>query len=187
MACSTNIPNCDCKKTPCSCEKGISTAPFCGAVTCPNPEPCAEIFSDCCVVHNGDSFTYITSGSEPPYNNKFTVYEGERLCDILQRFIAYYECTPTSVPTPYGLKTTLITSSTFTLVWTPVTGAAQYKVFYAPVSTGIFVSSPNLNTTSYTATGLTANTAYYAYVIAIDSSSNLSCASVSLIINTYSS
>jgi Fibronectin type III domain len=205
MSCST--PNCNCKKSPCGCEQGIPSAPFCGAPTCPNPEPCAETWSDCCVIHNGDSFTYIYNQKPVPANAKtpvvnevpipisdfktgFTILQGERMCDTWQRFIAYYECGYTSVPTPYGLKSNTITSTTINIGWTPVASATSYDVYIAPVSTGSFtlVGTVSANTTpNITATGLTPNTSYYMYVLAYDDNQGAySCASVSLILTTLS-
>lgn len=191
MAC--NNKNCGCQDT------GLTTPFPCSSPPCPNPEPCPETFSDCCVIHNGDSFTYVynqtlaqaenvVEGPIPVVTTGFSILQGERLCDTWQRFIAYYECGNTDTQTPYGLKSKSITSSTITIGWTPVTLVDFYQVFYAPVSTGVFVSAgivtPSSNPT-ITISGLTANTNYYVYVRATYQDIN-SCNSVSLILTTLS-
>jgi hypothetical protein len=187
MSCST--PNCNCKKTPCGCEQGIPSAPFCGAPTCPNPEPCAETWSDCCVIHNGDSFAWVPD--EPNIASfPFSILKGERMCDTWQRFLAYYNCGDDPNTVPYGLKSTNITSTSLTIVWTPVTAVTVtvYEVYIAPVSTGIFVSAgttPPSTTPTFTATGLTPNTSYYIKVIA-GNPPDKRCSSVSLILTTLS-
>ena len=201
MACSTNTSNCNCKKTPCGCEQGINAAPPCatGAPDCPNPEPCAETFSDCCIIHNGDSFTYlfprgpavaqaaggaIDLGPGPIVEAApFTILQGERLCDTWQKFIAYYEC---GKGAPYGLKSKVITSTTINVAWTPLDGVDNYQVFYSPVSsiswTSAGIVTPN-TTPNLTITGLTPNTTYYVNVV--PTTANVAgCPSVSLILTT---
>lgn len=184
MFCST--PNCNCKTTPCGCEQGIPSAPFCGNVTCPNPEPCSETWSDCCVIHNGDSFTWVPDVILEE-TVQFNVLQGERLCDTLQRFIAFYNCNTDPATVPYGLKSTNITSTTLTIAWTPITAAlTAYEIFITPVSTGTFVSAgtvPPSTTPSFTITGLTANTSYYVKVRA-NNGADVRCSSVSLILTT---
>jgi hypothetical protein len=190
MSCSPSNPNCNCKKVPCGCESSISVAPPCsvGTAACPNPEPCAETWSDCCVIHNGDSFAYVTPGE--PSVPGFVVYQGERFCDTLQRFMSYYECGSSSlVPTPYGLKSNVITSTTINISWTALSNVASYKVYIAPLTTLTFTLLGNVtaNTTpNITATGLIPNRSYYIYVVAVDGSDNTSCPSVSLILTTKS-
>ena len=190
MSCST--PNCNCKKTPCGCEQGIPSAPFCGAPTCPNPEPCAETWRDCCVIHNGDSFAYVVPEAITP-GPQFTILQGERMCDTWQRFIAYYFCGEDNT-TVYGLKSTNITSTSLTVAWTPLPSINQlqyYNVYYCPVSASplTFVSAgtvPYNNTTpSLTITGLTPNTSYYVNVVVTDGVDK-ACSSVSLILTTLS-
>ena len=201
MSCSATTPNCNCKKTPCGCENAISVAPPCsvGTNACPNPEPCAETWSDCCVVHNGDTFTYISAdqtvpadanaeGPIPvPVRTGFTTFQGERWCDTWQRFIVYYECRGDSL-TPYGLKSNTITTTTINISWYAVTNATDYEIWVAPVSTSVFSLAGSIvaNTTpNYTITGLSPNTSYYVYVRTYDANGDIySCASVSLILTT---
>jgi hypothetical protein len=182
MACTTNTSNCNCKKVPCGCEQGIHAAPPCatGTPACPNPEPCAETWSDCCVIHNGDSFSYVDKVVP------FVVNQGERLCDILQRYFSYVECPPTATATPYGLKSKVVTATTINIGWTPLALADTYEVFYTPASVIAFVSAgivPQNTSPNLTITGLSPNTTYYVKVIARYNSIN-SCSSVSLIIKT---
>jgi len=185
----------------CGCNDSVlHLPPNCTAPPCPNPEPCPETFSDCCIIHNGDSFTYVYNQVPVPANAEtpvvngpsistgFTILQGERLCDTWQRFIAYYECGYTGLPTPYGLKSNTITSTTINISWTPVASATEYRVYISPVSSISFtlVGTVTANTTpNITATGLTSNTSYYMYVTAYDSVNEItSCASVSLILTT---
>ena len=199
---TTNCSKCDCAKAQCGCDdRGLTTNPPCatGTPACPNPEPCAETWSDCCVIHNGDSFTYLF----PPAPNVaeaaggaidlglgpivektgFTILQGERMCDTWQRFIAYYEC---GTGAPYGLKSKVITSTTINVAWTPLDGVDSYEVFYSLVSPISWTSAGIVmqNTTpNLTITGLTPNTTYYVNVIA--TTANVAgCASVSLILTT---
>lgn len=212
MACSTNTSNCNCKKVPCGCEQGINAAPPCatGAPSCPNPEPCAETFSDCCIIHNGDSFTYVQNLTAvpaqeavdpgpiidgPKVNTGFTILQGERLCDTWQRFISFYYCQnsiSSNLEIPYGLKSKAITSTSITIGWTPTTSATSYDVYYTGASSGIFINAGNVlqNTNpSFTITGLSADKTYYVYVVANYTSGDFgetSCPSVSLILTTLS-
>lgn len=203
---TTNCSKCDCAKAQCGCDdRGLTTNPPCatGTPACPNPEPCAETWSDCCVIHNGDSFTYLNPGEIAiPLNEKvnavndvkqplpekagFAIFQGERLCDTWQRFIAYYECGFTGVETPYGLKSKSITSTTLTIGWTPTELGEAYQVFIAPASTATFTYVDTVNQSTnpqITITGLTPNTTYFVCVKAI-ADRVLSCASVSLILTT---
>jgi len=65
-----------CKTKKCGClDTGLTTQPPCIHDTpeCPNPDPCSETFSDCCVVHDGDGIADLN------------IQTGDRLCDILQK------------------------------------------------------------------------------------------------------
>lgn len=173
MAC--NNKNCGCQDT------GLTTPAPCSAPSCPNPEPCAETFSDCCIIHNGDSYVYIGKGGEPG----FTVLQGERLCDIWQRFIAFDACPGDA---PYGLKSKLITSTTINVAWTPLPSAVSYDVYISEISPIAFTNVGTVlqNTTpNFTITGLTPATSYYVNVT-FDNGVEESCASVSLILTTLS-
>jgi hypothetical protein len=184
----TNCSKCDCAKSQCGCDdRGLTTNPPCttGTPTCPNPEPCAETWSDCCVIHNGDSITYNNEGPDKPLG--FTILQGERMCDTWQKLIAYFTCRGDVSQIIYGLKSTNITSTTITIAWTPLTvNINNYVVQMAPVSTGVFVNVSTVSQStspSLTITGLTPNTSYYIRVAPIIGGLE-KCPSVSLIITT---
>lgn len=67
----------DCKsKMPCGCDDHpLGTPPPCeiGTTVCPDPEPCSETFSDCCIIHDGDGIADLN------------IQTGDRFCDILQK------------------------------------------------------------------------------------------------------
>lgn len=65
-----------CKTKKCGCiDTGLITQPPCAHDTpaCPNPDPCPETISDCCVVHNGDGIA------------ELNIQTGDRVCDIWQK------------------------------------------------------------------------------------------------------
>jgi len=185
MAC--NNKNCGCKDT------GMTTPFPCYTPPCPNPEPCAETWSDCCVIHNGDSFAYVQYIETVNPGPRFTILEGERLCDTWQRFIAFSFC-GLDAKIVYGLKHTNITTTSLTIAWTPLTGLTSseyYEVFYSPVTTPLaFISAgtvPYNNTTpSLSINGLTPNTTYYVNIV-VDGGTGTPCPSVSLILTTLPS
>lgn len=181
----------NCQNNNCGCkDAGLTTPAPCYAPTCPNPEPCAETWSDCCTIHNGDAFAYVLTGEVLNPGPQFTVYQGERLCDTWQRFISYYFC-ETQDNIVYGLKSKNITSTSLTIAWTPLTLANtdEYEVFYCPVSASplTFISAGtvayNNTTPNLTITGLAPNTSYYVYVV-VNKPATFPCPSVSLILTT---
>ena len=76
--------------------------------------------------------------------------------------------------TPTGLLATVASSSSITLTWTAVSGATSYDIYRSSSSTGTFSrlgSEPTVGAvTTYTDTGLSANTAYFYKISAINSS-----------------
>lgn len=65
-----------CKTKKCGCiDTGLTTPTPCAhdTIECPVPDPCAETFSDCCVVHNGDGIA------------ELNIQTGDRICDIWQK------------------------------------------------------------------------------------------------------
>jgi Fibronectin type III domain len=187
MATCKNCGNTCGSQGKCGCNDTVlHLPPNCNPPACPNPEPCPETFSDCCIIHNGDSFTWLLDEPTtvaPP----FFILQGERLCDTWQRFLAYYNCGEDPATVPYGLKSTSITASTITVAWTPVTApVVSYIVKIAPVATEIFTVAGTVTPStspSLTITGLTANTSYYVKVIA-NNPPDKRCESVSLILTT---
>lgn len=189
MATCKNCGNTCGSQGKCGCNDSVlHLPPNCNPPNCPNPEPCPETFSDCCTIHNGDSFAYVQTVEVPQPGPQFTVYQGERLCDTWQRFISYYFC-QTQNNIVYGLKSQSITSTTLTIGWTPLvlTSADSYEVFYSPVNSLSFVSAGtvayNSSSPSLTITGLTPNTSYYVYVL-VNKFEEFTCPSVSLILTT---
>jgi fibronectin type 3 domain-containing protein len=81
--------------------------------------------------------------------------------------------TPTPPPAPTNLAATAASSSQINLSWTGSSGATSYSVFRS--TTSGFTPSPSnqvasgVTSTSYSNTGLAANTTYYYYVKACDS------------------
>ncbi|HZG75124.1 MAG TPA: fibronectin type III domain-containing protein [Paenibacillus sp.] len=91
------------------------------------------------------------------------------------------DSTPPSVPT--SLSATARTDTTITLGWTASTddaAVAGYDVYIG----GAKANATLVAGTSYTATGLSANTQYSIYVIAVDTSNNASAASASINVRT---
>lgn len=66
----------NCKTKKCGClDVGLTTPSPCphDQYECPNPEPCAETFSDCCIIHDGDGIADLN------------IQTGDRVCDIWQK------------------------------------------------------------------------------------------------------
>jgi alpha-amylase len=75
--------------------------------------------------------------------------------------------------TPTELTATASSSSAITLVWSPSIGAASYIVYRSTSSSGPFTTSVGTPTTnSFSDIGLTASTAYYYEVAAVNSAGN---------------
>ena len=89
-----------------------------------------------------------------------------------------YEVAPAA---PAGVTATAQSISSIRVSWNPVPGATSYKVYYGTNSSSITIlASSTVTGTSYTHTGLEANTTYYFRVVAVngagdsDSSSSVS-------------
>ena len=77
---------------------------------------------------------------------------------------------PESIPsTPTGVWAEVASSSSIQVGWSSVTGATGYKVYRSTSSSGTYSKVGDATTTSYTDTGLTANTTYYYKVSATNS------------------
>jgi len=72
--------------------------------------------------------------------------------------------------TPTGVTLTAITSSSITVSWSLVSGAIGYNIYRSASSSGTYTQIGTVTTTSYTNTGLSANTTYYYKVSAYISS-----------------
>jgi Fibronectin type III domain len=68
--------------------------------------------------------------------------------------------TPTAPGTPTGLTIGTVTSSTIGMNWTADSGATSYNVLMQTGGTGSYVNVGTPTTNSFTATGLSASTAY---------------------------
>jgi len=78
--------------------------------------------------------------------------------------------TSISIPaTPTGLSASAASSSSITVSWSAVTGATGYKIYRSSSSYDTYSSVGDVTTTSFTDTGLSANTTYYYKVSAYDS------------------
>lgn len=172
-----------CKRKPCGCEDhGLHTPTPCEHDTfqCSNPDPCPETFSDCCVVHNGDSIVDIG------------VNQGDRLCDILQKislFLTSPGCvTPGSLcQSPLSLHSTVVTGTTIAVAWTTMGSPSALQVEYKLASASTWTLNPALGptATSDIVAGLALNTDYYIRVKATCISGT--CYSVTINVKTKTS
>lgn len=174
----------------CGCNDSVLHIPItCPAPQCTNYNDCPETFSDCCVIHNGDSYTFLNPQSVD--SPEFTVYQNEKLCDTLQRLLIYTFCSNNPLAPAYGLKSNVITTTTINVSWYSLLNAVSYKVYIAPVPimsvppTFTLAGTVLANTTpNFTFTGLLPNTSYYVYVVTVYADDEESCPSVSLILTT---
>lgn len=74
------------------------------------------------------------------------------------------------LPTPTGLKATTISSTSIKIQFNAVTGAQNYKLYWCTNNTS-FTLLNSVSSTSFTHTGLTANTTYYYKVTAVNGDS----------------
>jgi fibronectin type 3 domain-containing protein len=81
-------------------------------------------------------------------------------------------CSATTSAPPQPLKPTAegVSSTTIKISWTPVTGAAQYKVYRCSTPGGDYKYVATTGESSYTDTGLTPRSTYYYRIAAVDSS-----------------
>ena len=158
---------CKCEPKYCGCaDKAIPTGPFCGSLSCPDPEPCAETFSAHCIVYTGNSIP------------ELGIMKGDRVDDIIQRLVTYLlnpDCVaPFSDFNNQVANTCLavvdlhvqsISTTQAVLGWTSPAYATSYDVSYGVVPdvgdpiVWITTSTPVIN--SFTISGLTSNTSYY--------------------------
>jgi len=175
----------NCKNKNCGClDKGLTTGTPCGSTfACPDPDQCPETFSDCCVVHTGDSIV------------ELGINKNERLCDILQRMILYIT-NPGCVlnageegacSSPIGLHSITVTTSTISVGWVQVPGAVNgYQVEYKAESAMAWFINPAIAQSATpidTIGGLLPDTNYYIRVRPICEEAS-SCYSVTIIVKT---
>ena len=77
--------------------------------------------------------------------------------------------TTTKPGAPTGVTATALSSSSISVTWNAVSGADSYKVYYEKGSSDDKILAGTANGTSYTHTGLDANTTYYYYIKAVNS------------------
>lgn len=166
---------CKCEAKYCGCaDKAQPVAPPCeqGTADCPDPEPCGETFSAECIVWTGDDIP------------QFGIKKGDRLDDIIQRFILW-QLSPNCI-NPYnntfpsdplstcvavtGLRTDWISQSQVKLLWTSVIQANSYTVQYSTdaVTWLSIITPPSTYTTTanfFTVSNLTPDTNYYFRII----------------------
>jgi len=172
---------CGCKGKPCGCEDhALTTNTPCAQDTpeCPNPDPCPETFSDCCIVHANDTILDLD------------IKQGDRLCDILQKFTLLFTNPGCILPgspcmSVLGLISTLITSTTVKLKWAPSSTAISYIVEYKPATSMSWTLNPPVapsTTPVDTIGGLTPNTDYDIRVASICNTGT--CYSVTIRVKT---
>jgi len=154
------MSNCKkCKKKDCGCkDQGLTTPQPCPAdqINCPTPEPCSETFSDCCVIHDGDSIT------------EFNIEKGDSMCVILQKIILNVTAPGCVNPTlgcqsPLGVHSTATTPNSISIAWNLVGGTPTgLFVESRPTGTVLWAIGPTLPDTDITFVipGLQPNTEY---------------------------
>jgi fibronectin type 3 domain-containing protein len=91
-------------------------------------------------------------------------------------------------PVPTGVSATAQSSSSISVSWNAVSGAISYKVYYRIGTYGALTQADLATTaTSYTHTGLQANTTYWYYITALNSTRNESGYSSAVSATTSSS
>lgn len=172
----------NCKNKNCGCnDLALTTsAPCsCNVVTCPTPDICTETWSDCCIIHTGDTIADLG------------IYKGDRLCDILQKLtlmITNPDCIMpgTECGSPIGFKSTTIAGTTIGLFWETVPAATGYIVEYRQLTTPTWTILSPVTTNTVTISGLTVNTEYYVRVKTQCEALPATCYSVTLLLKTKS-
>lgn len=171
----------DCKTKKCGClDTGLTTPTPCAhdTLACPNPDPCSETFSDCCVRHSGDTIVDIN------------ILKGEPLCVTLQKLALLITNPGCILPgatcqSTVNFHSTSISSSTINLAWDAVTVATSYTVEYREISALSWLLNPSVAILAYPVDivgGLLPSTSYYLRVNTICASGT--CYSVTLLITT---
>lgn len=173
-----------CKTKGCGCEDvGLTTPTPCihDTFECPNPDPCPETFSACCVIFNKDSIV------DTGFN------QGDSLCLILQK-ISLWLTNPTCMnpnatcKSPLGLYSTTVSPTTIKVVWSPNGLPTNYQVEYKKAVDLAWSILPILPNTTFTENigGLAPNTAYHIRVKAICGipPASVTCYSVTILVTT---
>jgi len=155
----------NCKTRKCGCEDTGLHAPCPPTISCSTQQPCAEVFSEQCIINDIGEMTY---GAD----EDITFKKHENLYTSMQKVMIMLNGGDASAA-PVNLRATSITSTTITLKWelqnTGTAVTCYYGVTYPPSS------SESLNTGDETCIidGLTANTDYW-FKIESDSEDSVS-------------
>lgn len=179
---------CKCVTSLCGCEDTALTTNLNCLPACPNPEPCAETFSDCCVVHTNDTFFFYIDEETP---QGFTINKGDRMCEILQKLLIYFQnpgCVdPTSAcNSVVGLQSVSVTSNTINIQWNSAIGATGYILQIKLSTDPLFTNTtlPGLITATVIG-GLIPNTEYDIRIATICTNPpNPDCFSVTIKVKT---
>lgn len=170
--------NCGCKQA-CGCGDVVLTTPPSCPVRCTNGDPCPETFDAKCLVYMGDTIANLG------------ITTGMRFDDVLQILamaIVNPGCIYPSAPCQgaVGFKSTLISATTISLKWLPVSNALSYQVEYRATTSPTWIVNPAVTAPTVVDSigGLTPNTAYYVRVKTTCLSGN--CYSLVLTIKTTS-
>ena len=141
----------------------------------------AQSVSLSCATENATIY-YTTNGSNPTetsnkYSGAISISVTTTLKAIAVKedmnnsgiLTAAYTVTTAVFAPPTGVTATPASSISITVNWSPVTGATGYKVYRNTSSSGAYSHVGTLASTSYTDSGLSANTTYYYKVSATNS------------------
>jgi fibronectin type 3 domain-containing protein len=121
-------------------------------------------FTDISITGN----TYTHSGLTASTTYYYKVSAIKQSSESVQSSVVSATTSAAGPATPTGLTATVASSSSMTVKFTAVTGATGYKLYWSTNNTTFTAIS--LTSTTYTHTGLTANTTYYYKVSAVQQS-----------------
>ena len=173
-----------CKSKKCGClDTGLTTPSPCphDAYVCPDPDPCAETFSDCCIIHTGDSIVDIG------------INQGDSLCTILQQMALWMTNPQCADPNSacrsvLNLHTIAITPTTIKVGWQIVNTPTYCQVESKEASSLTWLLNPQVNYPGAIDTigGLLPNTWYHIRVHAVCElpGGETGCYSVTILVKT---
>ena len=134
----------------CGCEDTGLHAPCPPTIPCTRPQPCAEVFSNQCIVNPLNEMSY----------GDLVIAKNEPLYVSMQKIMIMLNSEDPSVA-PINFRATSITSTTIGLAWTlQNTGTTMTLDYGTTISMGTSLSI-TAGTESGELSGLTANTDYY--------------------------
>lgn len=162
---------CKCEPKYCGCaDKAIPTGPFCGSLSCPDPEPCAETFSAECIVYTGNDIPEVG------------IMKGDRVDHIIQLLagqMVNYACynpwddfqnqVANTCMAVLGLQTSNVSTTSLTVSWNAAVildgTVTNYTLSYSQVpdigDPIVWTNVTGITATTYNLTGLIDNTSYY--------------------------